>query len=184
MDNSSIIISVIIVLCIAAGVTAYGLINDSNNVFNDLSGFTPDEKGNTGIGNNSTGGNGTGITGNGTNSGSGSANSSGSSGSSSSSTTKHNISPEKAKKIAENAGWEGSWCYSVKYNSHGYYTCLLKDSKGNTGYALVGSGTGRILEGAWSNEVSPGKDNGGDDNNSKNSTKTNKTSNSTDEDSE
>ena len=55
MDNSSIIISVVIVLCIAAGVTAYGLTNDSNNVFNDLSGFTPDEQGNTGIGNNSTG---------------------------------------------------------------------------------------------------------------------------------
>ena len=55
MDNSSIIISVVIVLCIAAGVTAYGLTNDSNNVFNDLAGFTPDDQGNTGIGNNSTG---------------------------------------------------------------------------------------------------------------------------------
>ena len=36
MDNSSIIISVVIVLCIAAGVTAYGLTNDSNSVFTDL----------------------------------------------------------------------------------------------------------------------------------------------------
>ena len=66
---------------------------------------------------------------------------------------------EKAKKIAEGAGWEGSWCYSVKYNSGGYYTCLLKDAKGRTGYVLVGSGTGTILEGAWSDEVVSDDDN-------------------------
>ena len=71
MDNSSIIISVVIVLCIAAGVTAYGLTNDSNNVFNDLSGFTPDDEGNTGIGNNSTGLEGTGSSGTGDSAGSG-----------------------------------------------------------------------------------------------------------------
>ena len=158
MDNSSIIISIVIVLCIAAGVTAYGLTNDSNTVFNDLSGFTPDEQGNTGIGNNSTGLEGADSgTGTGTSSGSGTGSSSSSS--SSSSSEKHNVSPEKAKKIAEGAGWEGSWCYSVKYNSHGYYTCLLKDAKGRTGYVLVGSGTGTILEGAWSDEVVPDEDN-------------------------
>ena len=168
MDNSSIIISIVIVLCIAAGVTAYGLTNDSNTVFNDLSGFTPDEQGNTGIGNNSTGlegigNNSTGLegadsgTGTGTSSGSGTGSSSSSS--SSSSSEKHNVSPEKAKKIAEGAGWEGSWCYSVKYNSGGYYTCLLKDAKGRTGYVLVGSGTGTILEGAWSDEVVSDDDN-------------------------
>ena len=160
MDNSSIIISVVIVLCIAAGVTAYGLTNDSNSVFNDLSGFTPDDQGNTGIGNNSTGldGNGTGT---GDNTGSSSGTSSSSS-SSSSSSGKHNVSPEKAKKIAEAQGWEGSWCYSVKYNSHGYYTCLLKDAKGRTGYVLVGSGTGTVLEGAWSDEVVPEEGNSTD----------------------
>ena len=51
MNNSNIIISIIIVLAIAAGVTAYGLTNDSNTVFNDLSGFTPGSTGDTGIGN-------------------------------------------------------------------------------------------------------------------------------------
>ena len=189
MDNSSIIISVVIVLCIAAGVTAYGLTNDSNSVFNDLSGFTPDDQGNTGIGNNSTGlegsDSGSGV---GTASGSGtgtySSASSSSSGSSSSSSETHNISPDQAKKIAEGAGWPGSWCYSVEYNSGGYYTCLLKDAKGNTGYVLVGSGTGRILEGAWSGEVDPDADNnstddGGDD--TKNETDSNSTSNKTSE---
>lgn len=157
MDNSSIIISVVIVLCIAAGVTAYGLTNDSNSVFNDLSGFTPDDQGNTGIGNNSTG-----LDGNGTGTGDNTGSSSVTSSSSSSSSGKHNVSPEKAKKIAEAQGWEGSWCYSVKYNSHGYYTCLLKDAKGRTGYVLVGSGTGTVLEGAWSDEVVPEKGNNTD----------------------
>ena len=51
MDNSNIIISVIIVLCIAAGVTAYGISEGNNAVFNDLTGFTPDssDSGDTGV---------------------------------------------------------------------------------------------------------------------------------------
>lgn len=53
MDNSNIIISVIIVLCIAAGVTAYGISEGDNAVFTDLSGFSPDSSssGDDGIGN-------------------------------------------------------------------------------------------------------------------------------------
>ena len=87
MNNSNIIISIIIVLAIAAGVTAYGLTNDSNTVFNDLSGFTPGSTGDTGIGNltnssgnsgsASSGGSGAGS-GTGTGSGSGSGTGSGS----------------------------------------------------------------------------------------------------------
>ena len=52
MDNSNIIISVIIVLCIAAGVTAYGITEGDNAVFNDLTGFSPDStsSGDNGIG--------------------------------------------------------------------------------------------------------------------------------------
>ena len=52
MDNSNIIISVIIVLCIAAGVTAYGISEGDNAVFNDLTGFSPDSSssGDNGIG--------------------------------------------------------------------------------------------------------------------------------------
>ncbi len=57
VDNSNIIISVIIVLCIAAGVTAYGISEGDNAVFTDLSGFSPDSSssGNDGIGNASNG---------------------------------------------------------------------------------------------------------------------------------
>ncbi|ADC47915.1 hypothetical protein mru_2065 [Methanobrevibacter ruminantium M1] len=53
MDNSNIIISVIIVLCIAAGVTAYGISEGDNAVFSDLTGFSPSstDSGDTGIGN-------------------------------------------------------------------------------------------------------------------------------------
>lgn len=53
MDNSNIIISVIIVLCIAAGVTAYGISEGDNAVFTDLTGFSPDSSssGDDGIGN-------------------------------------------------------------------------------------------------------------------------------------
>ena len=53
VDNSNIIISVIIVLCIAAGVTAYGISEGDNAVFTDLTGFSPDSSssGDDGIGN-------------------------------------------------------------------------------------------------------------------------------------
>ena len=92
MDNSNIIISVIIVLCIAAGVTAYGISEGDDAVFSDLTGFSPSStsSGDTGIGNASTNGSdGSGITAGSTNvasnSGSGGS-SSGSSGGSSSGT--------------------------------------------------------------------------------------------------
>ncbi|WP_461462144.1 hypothetical protein [Methanobrevibacter sp.] len=42
MEKSNIIISVIIVLCIAAGVTAYGVTSDSNGVFKTLQGIGSD----------------------------------------------------------------------------------------------------------------------------------------------
>jgi len=65
MKNSNIIISVVIVLCIAAGVTAYGLINPENNIFTNLPGFNPNDP--------STGGDGPGP-GNGGSGGSGPGN--------------------------------------------------------------------------------------------------------------
>lgn len=50
MDNSNIIVSVIIVLCIAAGVTAYGLTHDTSGIMNSLSGFTPSSSSSSGNG--------------------------------------------------------------------------------------------------------------------------------------
>ncbi|KZX15441.1 hypothetical protein MBCUT_15290 [Methanobrevibacter cuticularis] len=47
MKNSNIIISVIIVLCIAAGVTAYGLTNQDNGILTSLPGFSTDSSPNS-----------------------------------------------------------------------------------------------------------------------------------------
>ena len=83
MKNSNIIISVIIVLCIAGGVSAYSYLNPEESIFS-LSGFTysdgddDGELGNDGIGLNGTETNGTDINGGG--SGAGGSSSGGGSG--------------------------------------------------------------------------------------------------------
>ena len=55
MDKSNIIISIIIVICIAAGVAAYGITNSENPIFSNLNSLDSGsgDSGN-GIGNNST----------------------------------------------------------------------------------------------------------------------------------
>ena len=93
MDKSNIIISIIIVICIAAGVAAYGITNSENPVFSNLNSVDSGsgDSGN-GIGNNtthhdsqSTNSHGSGNGGTGTGSGSGVSSGSGSGSSSSSS---------------------------------------------------------------------------------------------------
>lgn len=92
MDKSNIIISIIIVICIAAGVAAYGITNSENPVFSNLNNVDSGsgDSGN-GIGNNtthhdsqSTNSHGSGNGGTGTGSGSGVSSGSGSGSSSSS----------------------------------------------------------------------------------------------------
>jgi hypothetical protein len=72
MEKSNIIISIIIVICIAAGVTAYGLTSEDNGVFKTLQGIGSQDTG-SGVGNS------TNVS---TNNNSGSSSSSGSSDSS------------------------------------------------------------------------------------------------------
>jgi hypothetical protein len=76
MEKKNIIISFVIVLCIAAGVTAYELINPDNSIFTSLTGFTPEDPATggdgQGPGNNGSGGNGAGNGGSGLNNGGGS----------------------------------------------------------------------------------------------------------------
>lgn len=83
MEKSNIIISVIIVICIAAGVTAYGLTNQDNAFFSELPGLdgsnSGDGKGNatnssSNSGSSSSGSNSGVGTGSGSSSGSGSNN--------------------------------------------------------------------------------------------------------------
>ena len=54
LDKENIIISIIIVLCIAAAVAAYGLTNSNNPIFSDLSSMSGDDASGHGPGNNST----------------------------------------------------------------------------------------------------------------------------------
>ncbi|WP_299521997.1 endoglucanase [uncultured Methanobrevibacter sp.] len=86
MEKSNIIISIIVVICIAAGVAAYGITNSENPVFSNLHGIDSGsgDSGN-GIGNNtthhnsqSTNSHGSGNGGTGTGSGSGVSSGSGS----------------------------------------------------------------------------------------------------------
>ena len=53
MEKSNIIISIIIVLCIAAAVAAYGITNSDNPIFSDLSSMQGKDAGH-GLGNNSS----------------------------------------------------------------------------------------------------------------------------------
>ena len=123
MDNSNIIISVIIVLCIAAGVTAYGISEGDNAVFTDLSGFSPDSSnsGSDGIGNasmnNSNNGSGSlisapangGSTGSGGSGSGGSGSGSGGSGGGSQTTDiGYDASLKKAQELAGNAAFVSS----------------------------------------------------------------------------
>ena len=50
MDKANIIISIIIVLCIAAAVTAYGLTNSNNPIFSDLSSMGSNDDTGDGLG--------------------------------------------------------------------------------------------------------------------------------------
>ena len=171
MDNSNIIISVIIVLCIAAGVTAYGISEGDNAVFNDLTGFSPDSSSsdNNGLndifgtdanggagsdgssgsssGNNGAGG-GTSSGGSGSGSGgSGSGSGSGGSGSGSGSgTTK--ITPDKARSIASGfIGEAGAYVSNVK-DDGSMYICYISNSTGDVvdaiGISYSGENLGKV----------------------------------------
>ena len=84
MDKSNIIISIIIVLCIAAAVTAYGITNSDNPLFSNLSSMGANANSGNGIGNNTTLSNGSSVA---TTSGSSASSGSGDSGSSSGSSS-------------------------------------------------------------------------------------------------
>ena len=81
LDKANIIISIIIVLCIAAAVAAYGITNSDSPIFSGLSSMSANDHGN-GLGNNTTHGNGTGSSVATTHGSAGSSNSGSSSGSS------------------------------------------------------------------------------------------------------
>ena len=156
MDNSNIIISIIIVLCIAAGVTAYSLTNDGDNIFTNLQGVTPesgDDAGSNDLGlladtqvngNGASGGTSSGGSGGSSSGGSGGG-SSGGGGSGGGSSIY--IPPKQAQKIA--SGYVSqSGCYvGTPYISNGMYYCPVFDKAGNKVDCIVlNAKTGAFIE--------------------------------------
>ncbi len=174
MDNSNIIISIIIVLCIAAGVTAYGISEGDNAVFNDLSGFSPDSSsdsngadlisadandgsgsdtssGSSGSSSSGSSGSSSGTRSNGGSNSGGSGSSSGGSGSGGNgggNPTPTKISADKAKSIASGfIGEPGAYVSSVKDDGT-QYICYISDSNGTVvdaiGISYSGENLGKV----------------------------------------
>ena len=153
MDKANIIISIIVVLCIAAAVTAYGITNSDNPIFSDLSSMGANDNTGNGLGNNTTLNNtgssvattdgsssstgsesgssdsySSGSSSSGSSSGSSSSSSSGSDSGSSSNTQ---MSYSTAKSIANDAVLEDG-CYAGSgYYSNGYWIFTIYDADGN-----------------------------------------------------
>ncbi|WP_458404469.1 endoglucanase [Methanobrevibacter sp.] len=160
MDKANVIISIIIVLCIAAAVAAYGITNSNNPIFSDLSSMNANNDAGNGLGNNTTAGNGSSVAvtnsapstvSSGSGSGSSGSSSSGSSSSSSSSSSgssssgssssdssssdsdspSTSLSYSDAKSIASGA-IEEEGCYAGSgYYSGGYWYFTIYDADGN-----------------------------------------------------
>ena len=154
MDKANIIISIIIVLCIAAAVAAYGLTNTNNPIFSDLSSMGANNPSDNGLGNNTAVTNGSNTPATTTSSGSSTGSGSGSSGSSSSgsssgtssssgsssgtssssgssSSGSTQLSYSTAKAIASDAIAEEG-CYAGSgYYSNGYWIFTIYDADGN-----------------------------------------------------
>lgn len=160
MDKANIIISIIVVLCIAAAVTAYGITNSDNPIFSDLSSMGANDNTGNGLGNNTTLNNNSGSSvattdgssssadsgsgssdsyssgssSSGSSSGSSSSSSSGSSSSSDSgsdSGSSTQMSYSTAKSIANDAVLEDG-CYAGSgYYSNGYWIFTIYDADGN-----------------------------------------------------
>lgn len=144
MEKANIIISIIIVLCIAAGVAAYGLSNPDNNLFSDLASISDDgtSGSGSGIGNNTTNpsnthgagvGSGSGSgSGSGVSGGSGSGSGSGSGGGSSSGGSTIKISQSQAKAIAQSHILQEGWYAGTPVYRTGFWYVPVYDTDGNT----------------------------------------------------
>lgn len=175
MNNSNIIVSIIIVLSIAAGVTVYGLNEGDNAVFSDLTGFTPasSDSGSNGLGDlisndsnqqnsgmngvsspsssgssssgSSGGSSSNGGSGSGSSSSSSGGSGSGSSGSSGGSQTPTKISSSQAKSIASGFIEEDGAYVSNVKDDGSMYICYISDANGEVVDAIGISYSGENL---------------------------------------
>ena len=169
MDKANIIISIIIVLCIAAAVAAYGITNSDNPIFSNLAGMGTSDDTGDGIGNNTTLGNGTGsvsTNANSENGGSTGSSSSGSSGGSSSSSGSSSsggsssggsgsggsgsgshtrLSYSTAQSIANNAvGEPGYYAESVSYSNGYWYATIYNPNGTAVDNIAISDATGKV----------------------------------------
>ena len=175
MNNSNIIVSIIIVLSIAAGVTVYGLNEGDNAVFSDLTGFTPasSDSGSNGLGDlisndsnqqnsgmngvsspsssgssssgSSGGSSSNGGSGSGSSSSSSGGSGSGGSGSSGGSQTPTKISSSQAKSIASGYIEEDGAYVSNVKDDGSMYICYISDANGEVVDAIGISYSGENL---------------------------------------
>lgn len=137
MDKENLIISIIIVLCIAAAVAAYGIINNQNAIFSDLASMSPSGSGGPGdnIGNNSSGsgsGSGSGSSG-GSGSGSGSGSGGGSGGGSGSGSGGGTIhSAAQVRSVANNHIGEPGCYAGTPHYENGYWYVRIYNSTDDT----------------------------------------------------
>ena len=105
MDKANLIISIIIVLCIATAVAAYGIINNDNPIFSELPNMGSDDGGSgNGVGNNTTHGNSTSSGSSSSSSGSASSSSSSSGSASSSSSSSGSASSSSGSSSRSGSG--------------------------------------------------------------------------------
>ena len=157
MDKANLIISIIVVLCIATAVAAYGIINNDNPIFSELPnlGSGSGDSGN-GVGNNSShGSSASSGTGSGSGSGSGSSSHSGSGGGSGgggsggggSSPSTYHTSAQIRAIASDHILQEGCYGGTPRY-SDGYWYVTVYDASGNNVNTLViNDRTGMVSEG-------------------------------------
>ena len=168
MDKANLIISIIIVLCIATAVAAYGIINNDNPIFSELPNMGSDDGGSgNGVGNNTTHGNstssgssssssgsasssssssGSASSSSGSSSRSGSGSGSGSGGGGSSQQTSHSSAQIRA--IANSAILEEGCYAGTPQYSNGYWYVAVYDASGNVVDSLaINDRTGAVGRG-------------------------------------
>ena len=163
------IISIIVVLCIAAAVAAYGLTNTNNPIFSDLSSMGANDNTGDGIGNSTNSGlnsssvattsgssnTGSGSSNSGSNGGSSSSGSSGSGSSStgSSSTGSSSSSSDGGSQVSSSAIKSDAWghigeegCYpGTPYYSGSYWYVTIYDENGTAVDSFQYSSSGEFL---------------------------------------
>ena len=129
MEKSNIIISIIIVLCIAAAVTAYGLTNNDDAIFSDLANMGSSDSGDTGISN--SGGSGSGGSSSGGSGSGGSGGSSGGGGSGGGGGSSGSITQAAAKQIAQKHISQAGCTAGTPYLRGNEWKVPVYDSNGN-----------------------------------------------------